>query len=129
MLVPPLQHVAAPIGAHGLSGSLGDDRQDVAGGQNEVVLTGVADLGAPVLGVDDDVALGNVNRNAIAGVIDATGAHGHDLALLGLLLGGVGDDRPDAVVCSASTVWTTMRSSSGLMEIDIGDLLLLFNVQ
>ena len=29
---------------------------------------------------------------------------------------------PEAVTCSASTVWTTIRSSSGLMEIDIADL-------
>ena len=47
--VPPLHHAVAPGGAHDLNGSLGDDRQDVARRQDEVVLTGVADLGAPYL--------------------------------------------------------------------------------
>jgi len=39
--------------------------------------------------LEDRIALGDVDGHAVAGVIDATRAHGHDLALLGLLLGGV----------------------------------------
>ena len=35
---------------------------------------------------------GDVERHAVAVVVDAAGAHRHNLALLGLLLGGVGDD-------------------------------------
>ena len=73
--------------------SLGDDGQDVARGEDEILLTLVLDLGAAVLGVDDHVALGDVDRDALAGVVHATGAHGQDLALLRLLLGGVRNDQ------------------------------------
>jgi hypothetical protein len=62
--------------------------------QEQVLLAVVLDLGAAVLAVDDDVADGDVERDAVALVVDAAGADGDDLALLGLLLGGVGDDRP-----------------------------------
>src|SRR5215207_4639174 len=68
-----------------------DDREHVARRQHEVVLAAELHLGAAVLRVDDLVADGDVERDAVAVVVDATGAHCHDLALLGLLLGGVGD--------------------------------------
>src|SRR6478735_11217866 len=71
----------------------GNDREDVARGEDEVLLTGVLDLGAAVLAVDDLVADGDVQRNAVAVVVDATGTDAQDLALLGLLLGGVRDDQ------------------------------------
>src|SRR6516165_8269098 len=52
------------------------------------------DLGAAVLGVDDGVADGHVHRDDLAGVLGAAArADGDDLALLGLLLGRVGDDQ------------------------------------
>src|SRR6266487_808945 len=70
---------------------LGDDGEDVPGGQDQVVLAAVLDLGAAVLGVDDGVAHLDVEGHAVA-VLEAAGAHRDDLALLGLLLGGVGDD-------------------------------------
>src|SRR6185312_4715573 len=69
-----------------------DDREDVAGGQDQVLLAVVLDLGAAVLRVDDDVADGDIERNAVAVVVDAAGADGENLALLELLLGGVRDD-------------------------------------
>ena len=51
------------------------------------------DLGAAVLRVDDGVADGDVDRDDVAGLLGALArADGEDLALLRLLLGGVGDD-------------------------------------
>src|SRR3712207_1737003 len=69
------------------------DGEQVAGGEHEVLLAGVLDLGAAVLRVDDDVADVDVERDAVAVVVDAAGAHGDDRALLRLLLGGVRDDQ------------------------------------
>src|SRR5665811_1260459 len=71
--------------------SAGDDREDGASGQDEVLLAVVLDLGAAVLAVDDLVADGKVERNAVAVVVDAAGTDRQDFALLGLLLGGVRD--------------------------------------
>src|SRR5690554_5128451 len=70
-----------------------DNRENVACREHEVVLVVVLDLGATVLGVDDPVADADVERHAVAVVVDATGADRHDLALLGLLLGGVRNDK------------------------------------
>src|SRR4051794_6579506 len=67
--------------------------EQVARRQDEVLLAAVLDLGAAVLGVDDDVADLHVQRDAVAVVVDAPGAHGDDRALLRLLLGRVGDDQ------------------------------------
>ena len=41
----------------------------------------------------DTVADGEAHVDALAGVIEAAGADGDDFALLGLFLGGVGDDQ------------------------------------
>src|SRR4051794_6417817 len=73
------------------SGLLLDDREDVAGGEHQVLLAGVLDLGAAVLRVQNGVADLNVDRNPVALVVDPAGAHSEDGALLRLLLGGVGD--------------------------------------
>src|SRR4051812_3624477 len=67
-----------------------DDREDVARGEDEVVFPVELDLGAAVLGVDDLVPDLDVEGDTGA-VLEATRAHGDDRALLGLLLGGVGD--------------------------------------
>src|SRR3954452_10975990 len=69
------------------------DAEQVARGQDEVVLAAVAHLGAAVLRVDDHVADAHIERDAVAVVVDAAGADGDDGALLGLLLGGVRDDQ------------------------------------
>ena len=72
---------------------LGDLGEHVAAGEDEQVLAVDGDLGAAVLRVDDGVADRHVERDELAGVLGATArADGQDLALLGLLLGGVGDD-------------------------------------
>src|SRR6185437_301296 len=68
-----------------------DDREQVARRQDEVLLVVVLDLGAAVLAVEDDVALLDVELDALA-VLPAARAHGQDDALLRLLLGGVRDD-------------------------------------
>src|SRR6478609_6768188 len=85
--------------ATGISGAeheclLVDDCQHVACGQDQVLLAVVLDLGAAVLAVDNDVALGHVQRNPLLTVlIPAAGANCDDGAFLRLLLGGVGNDQ------------------------------------
>src|SRR5215218_7650060 len=80
-------------GAGGRVRSLLHDGEQVAGGEHEVLLAAVLDLGAAVLRVDDHVADVHVERDAVAVVVDAAGADGDNGALLGLLLGGVRDDQ------------------------------------
>src|ERR1700728_1259696 len=63
--------------------------------QDQQVLAVDLDLGAAVLAVEDLVALAHVKRRALAGVlVDLAVADGQDLALLGLLLGGIRKDDP-----------------------------------
>ena len=82
---------SGPFGS--LRGLLLDDREDVASGEEQVLLTVVLHLGAAVLAVDDDVADRDVEGDALVAIlIETAGSDGQDLALLGLLLGGVGDD-------------------------------------
>src|SRR3954453_7317010 len=69
-----------------------DDREHVARGEDQVLLAVVLDLGAAVLRVDDDVPDRDVQRAAVAGVVDPARADREALALLRLLLGGVRDD-------------------------------------
>src|SRR5215467_3943414 len=71
--------------------SLLDDGEHVTRGEHEVFLAPVLDLGAAVLRVDHDVADLHVNRDAVALVVEAAGAHREDGALLRLLLGRVRD--------------------------------------
>ena len=68
--------------------------EDVTAREDQQVLAVRADLGAAVLGVDDGVADLDVQGDEVpAGLGAAAGADGQDLALLGLLFGGVGDDQ------------------------------------
>src|SRR3954447_19380593 len=74
-------------------GVLGDLGQHVRLAQHEEVLAVHADLGTAVLGVEDLVALGYVQRDPlVAVVVIASFAYGEDLAALGLLLRGLGED-------------------------------------
>src|SRR3954470_17917267 len=66
--------------------------QDVGLAQHEQVLALDRDLGAAVLGVEDLVALGDVERDALVVVADLAVTDGEDLAALRLLLGSVGED-------------------------------------
>ena len=71
-----------------------DDREHVASVEDEQVFAGRADLGAAVLRVDDDVADADVHWDDLAGLVGTLArASGEDFTLLGLLLGGVGDDQ------------------------------------
>src|SRR6187200_2260135 len=56
-----------------------DDREDVARGQDEELVRTELDLGAAVLAVEHAVAHGDVERNAVAVVVDATRSDRHDL--------------------------------------------------
>ena len=70
------------------------DGEDVAGVEDQHVLTVDRDLGAAVLAVHDLVADLHVDGDQLAGGLGALArAYGQDLALLRLLLGGVGDDQ------------------------------------
>src|SRR3954453_2480817 len=90
----PVQRLTPSVrGGRGRGGLLLHDGEEVARGQDEVVLAAVAHLGAAVLRVDDHVADAHIERDAVAVVVDAAGADGDDGALLGLLLGGVRDDQ------------------------------------
>src|SRR3954470_17935262 len=67
--------------------------EDVGLAEDEQVLAVDLDLRAAVLGIEDLVPLRDVERNALlALVVEAALAHGDDLALLGLLLGRIGED-------------------------------------
>src|SRR5579875_1251119 len=69
--------------------------QHVGLAEDEELLAVHLDLGAAVFAVQDLVALGDVQRGPLAGVlVDLAVANGQDLALLGLLLGGVRQDDP-----------------------------------
>src|SRR3954451_2247746 len=73
-----------------LWGSAGDLGEDVGLAQDEEILAFDGDLGAAVLGVQDLVTLGHVERDTLAVVVELAVADSEDLALLGLLLRGVG---------------------------------------
>src|SRR6476660_1522062 len=71
-----------------------DDREDVLLAHDEELVAVDLELGAGVFGVEDLVPLLDVHRLALPVIEDATGPSGEDLALLGLLLGGVRKDDP-----------------------------------
>src|SRR5918995_6247815 len=64
----------------------------VALAQHEELLAVDLDLRAAVLRIEDLVALGHVQREPLAVVVELAVADSEDLALLGLLLRGVGED-------------------------------------
>jgi hypothetical protein len=80
------------VSGTGIQKLLYDDRQNVAGGQHEVLGAAGLDFGSTVLGVDNNVANGYVDRDAVA-VFEAAGAYCDNFAFLRLLLCGVRDDQ------------------------------------
>src|SRR5438046_8811611 len=72
--------------------SRADDAEDVLLLHDEVLLTVELDLAAGVLAEEDSVAFLHREREILAVVVDLPGAHGDNLALLRLLLRGVGND-------------------------------------
>jgi hypothetical protein len=77
---------------------------------DEVIDTVDFDLGARPCAEQDAVANLDVNRDELAALVAAARSNGDDLALLWLLLGGVGNDVPPAVFASASIRSMTTRS-------------------
>src|SRR6266508_4186305 len=67
-----------------------DDGQDVASREDQVLLPLDLDLGTAVLRVDDAVADLDVDRHPLP-LLETARTHRHDLALLRLLLGRIGD--------------------------------------
>jgi hypothetical protein len=101
--------------SHLVQFSLGlDASEDVRLAQDEQLLAVDLDLGPAVLAVEDLVALLDVERNPLAVVVELAVADSNDLALLWLLLRGVGRTRPLAVVSSSSIARTISRSPRGL---------------
>src|SRR5262249_30237860 len=77
-----------------LGWALAEDAEDVVLTQERVGLTIELHFGAAVLGDEDDVALLDGEGDLLAVVIKLARAERDDLALLGLLFGGVGNDDP-----------------------------------
>src|SRR3989454_6319750 len=73
------------------------DGQDVRLAHDEEGLVSERDLGAGVFAEEHPVPLLHLGRDDLPLVALATRADGDDLALLRLLLGGVGDDDPAAL--------------------------------
>src|ERR1700754_5339406 len=77
----------------GKRGSSGDLREHVGLAQDEQLLALHVDLGAAVLGVEDLVALRDVERDPLLAVLVPLAiADGDDLAARGLLLGGLREE-------------------------------------
>ena len=93
---------------------LADDGEDVAGGQDQVLLALDLDLGAAVLGVDDLVADRNVERDAVRRPRTGPGRPPRRCPPAGFSLAVSGITRPEEVISSPSLALTTIRSSSGL---------------
>src|SRR5579875_760831 len=69
-----------------------DDSEHVAGGKHEVLLARVLHLGTAVLAVQHHVADLDIHGHALGPrIVETAGANRQNLALLGLLLGGVRD--------------------------------------
>src|SRR4029450_12506056 len=78
----------------GISDSLLDDGEHVTRRQHEHVVAVDGHLGAAVLAVEDGVAHAHTDGDDLTRLLRArTRTYGDDLALLRLLLGGVGDDQ------------------------------------
>src|SRR5579862_499577 len=73
-------------------GAAFDDAHDVALLHDQEMLAVDLDFGARPFAEQHGVAVLQIDRDQLAGLVAATGADGDDLALRGLLLGGVGDD-------------------------------------
>ena len=70
-----------------------ENGQNIAGGDDQVILTLIVHLGAAILGVQHLVADLDVDRNALAGVVTTARADSQDFTLLRLLPCGVRDEQ------------------------------------
>src|SRR6478609_8702520 len=69
-----------------------DDAHDVGFLHDQEILAIDLDLGARPLAEEDAIALLDVQGNELAGFVAGARADGDDFTLLGLFLGGFGDD-------------------------------------
>jgi hypothetical protein len=83
--------VGGSSGFLGFSGLL-DHAHDVALLHDEEILAVDAHLGARPLAEEHAITSLHVEGNELAALVAGAGANGDDFALLGLLLGGIGDD-------------------------------------
>ena len=74
-------------------GLLLDDGEQVTGGQQQVLLAVVLQLGAAVLGKDHGIALVDAYRGDLTLVVGAAWAYGNDGSFLWLFLGGIRDNQ------------------------------------
>src|SRR5262245_26831332 len=106
-MMPPVCGIRRPVtrrrrvrGGSSSLGRLAQHAEDLVLAQDHVL--GAVDLhvGAAVLADEHAIALLDLDGDAPALIGEAARAHGHDLALLGLLLGGVRDDdaAPDGLL-------------------------------
>ena len=114
---PPTQRLFTNRSLTGSSNSYAlrsaENGQNIAGGDDQVILTLIVHLGAAILGVQHLVADLDVGPTA-----RTSPCCGFSLALSGM-------NRPDAVWVSASACLTMILSSNGVSEIDTVDLLFL----
>src|SRR5699024_8713699 len=83
--------------------------------QQQVFFAVVLQFGAAVLGEDNGVAFGNSHWVSSPLSFARPGPTAITVASCGFSFAESGITRPDAVVVSASTIWTSTLSSSGLM--------------
>ena len=70
-----------------------ENGQDIAGGNDQVILTLIVHLGAAILGVQHLIADLDVDRNALAGIVTTARANSQNFTLLRLLLGIVRNEQ------------------------------------
>ena len=126
---PPTQRLFTNRSLTGSSNSYAlrsaENGQNIAGGDDQVILTLIVHLGAAILGVQHLVADLDVDRNALAGVVATARTDSQDFTLLRLLLGIVRNEQTGCGLVSASACLTMILSSNGVSEIDTVDLLFL----
>ena len=93
--------------------------EDVALLHDEQLLAIEFDLAARPLAEQHTVADLDVEGIDFAGLVAGTRANGDDLALLGLFLGGIGNNDPACCFASSSMRFTTTRSCRGRNFIEI----------
>jgi hypothetical protein len=78
---------------------LDQNPHDVAFLHDQVLIVIDLHLGAGPLAEQHQIAGFDIDRNELADLITSTGANGNNFALLGLFLGGVGNDDASSTLC------------------------------
>ena len=126
---PPTQRLFTNRSLTGSSNSYAlrsaENGQNIAGGDDQVILTLIVHLGAAVLGVQHLVADLDVDRMRSPASLRRPGPTARTSPCCGFSLALSGMNKPDAVWVSASACLTMILSSNGVSEIDTVDLLFL----